>query len=996
MALQDLINAIIHTNGSGLNDKRVYAFPNIPPRKLKGAASGIVSPGVGAEEIIMVADDTTFGGADNGMAITKDGIYFSELGVKPIAVRFEDLIKIIPVSRMGIMTRVKFVFKSGRDMVMPGFVNVVYDYDKLATYLQNVLTAYQANQAQVQADAQAQAQAQAQALAEAQATIQSQQITAQNAAQNEANNAQKAMQEAQNAAQLAAQNAAQAAQTAAQLVAQMTAQNAAQMAAQQYAGFNAGFNVGMNAVGNGSAGFNRGFGQPSYQSQMPFQGQVPLQSQSQFAPQSQFPAQGYAQPGAQGFVDAQVEDVVDSASDSGHLDGRESQVALGYFHPVESGVQRLVGPGQVGRKTRSVRRGAKADSLYADAASDATVEAAGVSAAGANIPEDEDLQRVEATRKIKQLLSSNGAKLGEKPHVPSPFTDDLYVLLTQEYKYCLNSSYGAPKIPVSNLTGALTGIAENQVQPDEVLLVCDATLLGTSDNGLLFTRDKLFYCDLGATPRQLELKDIVKVEAVGQGLDKQGGKGKAESGVTGIRLTLASGERVGLPHFPMIVRVQTFAAWLQAVADMARYEAGQNGDVNAADGADASLNDAFDGAAIRSLEQMPPEVQFGYMQVICNYLLSNDGKVDFREACLFYSLLARLSLDVKQRYRLRLYQASPKNLMGVQPLLKQLSSKLEPAEFKTLTVSLVKDLINIYVQTHATQSFYSGKATYLGEEYLKSSFIVKFAQANGITKEQLRCLQAVVVADSQWCDDKVDDQGVKLALARLISGASAVGINPAALYFSGSVTGLSASCFKAGITSLGLAQSLGLSGNSGLNELSLMESWDAQESAACADERRVCKQTMLFAIKHQLNQSLKMLVEDINIFNAELLKQLRTLSAADSGLGGDKDGQMRSLFSKIAELSVFSQGSKLLMQDAALVEAKAYCQAVPYELNLERLKAITASQAKQAYGREILKLYERIERNGKRVFTRRGDLSADEAKLLSKALEHLGYFAPEV
>jgi DnaJ-domain-containing protein 1 len=71
--IQDAATVLLKPEWEWFHDK-VYARPNIPPKKLEGAIASY-APGVSPNEVIVLLDDTVFGGAREGLLVTNDAIY---------------------------------------------------------------------------------------------------------------------------------------------------------------------------------------------------------------------------------------------------------------------------------------------------------------------------------------------------------------------------------------------------------------------------------------------------------------------------------------------------------------------------------------------------------------------------------------------------------------------------------------------------------------------------------------------------------------------------------------------------------------------------------------------------------------------------------------------------------------------------------------------------------------------------------------------------------
>lgn len=573
-----------------------------------------------------------------------------------------------------------------------------------------------------------------------------------------------------------------------------------------------------------------------------------------------------------------------------------------------------------------------------------------------------------------------------KPQLPDGLTPDLFILLTKEYKYGLKDSYGAPDIPERKLNGAVSGITDNEAKPDEILFVADDTIFGGGDVGLAGTQDSLFFkesFELSIRIDWLDIKDVY-LKQTGKSADDQQ-----------IILSLKNGNELWIPKFIGIFRdINKVAIWLKAVVDVAHYENLK---------AHALGEDNAPKSVLKSLEQMPRESQYIYMQIISNYMLADDGKITPREAGLLYSLLSRISLTAKDRYNLRIYQSSPDMREDTQDLVNKLNANLSRVSQQYILNSLVKDMVNIHVQAYSEQNVYLGNSSSSAQDddsYLHDPFIMRFARANGIEDQQLKFIKQVIDADNKIFDDNVDDEGLNSALSSLAATAGAVGVPLAALYFSGSVVGLSAAGISSGLAALGLGGLFGLSSMAtGLGAMILigLGANKGIKKLTGQDERdkRARKQALLFAVNRQLTKSINLLAEDVNTFTQELSKQIKKAQALEQDVFA-KEQVLSELLARIEALSTFSSGNELLVQDSRIVETKAYRQNLPINLDIEKLRAITDEPTKQQIFENILALYDQREvtEDGK-VVTRyilKDDLICDEAEFLSTALDKLGYY----
>lgn len=79
----------------------IYVHPHIPMKKLTGAIDSY-APNVSPNEILVLIDDTVFGGAREGMIVTRDAIYSKQKFESPHALRWPDIKDISPLSNARI------------------------------------------------------------------------------------------------------------------------------------------------------------------------------------------------------------------------------------------------------------------------------------------------------------------------------------------------------------------------------------------------------------------------------------------------------------------------------------------------------------------------------------------------------------------------------------------------------------------------------------------------------------------------------------------------------------------------------------------------------------------------------------------------------------------------------------------------------------------------------------------------------------------------------
>lgn len=72
------VEEIVARHGAGIKDSKIWFAPNIPANKLQGALRSY-APAVSPGEVLMLLDDTMWGGCADGMLITKDRLYAHDI-----------------------------------------------------------------------------------------------------------------------------------------------------------------------------------------------------------------------------------------------------------------------------------------------------------------------------------------------------------------------------------------------------------------------------------------------------------------------------------------------------------------------------------------------------------------------------------------------------------------------------------------------------------------------------------------------------------------------------------------------------------------------------------------------------------------------------------------------------------------------------------------------------------------------------------------------------
>jgi len=88
---------------------KVFVKPNIPSKKLLNALT--YAPDISPDEVLILIDDTVFGGAKEGMLVTTSGVYCHELMTEPDSYTFSQIKKIGMEKKSQVMVNGRKFFK---------------------------------------------------------------------------------------------------------------------------------------------------------------------------------------------------------------------------------------------------------------------------------------------------------------------------------------------------------------------------------------------------------------------------------------------------------------------------------------------------------------------------------------------------------------------------------------------------------------------------------------------------------------------------------------------------------------------------------------------------------------------------------------------------------------------------------------------------------------------------------------------------------------------
>jgi uncharacterized membrane protein YebE (DUF533 family) len=198
------------------------------------------------------------------------------------------------------------------------------------------------------------------------------------------------------------------------------------------------------------------------------------------------------------------------------------------------------------------------------------------------------------------------------------------------------------------------------------------------------------------------------------------------------------------------------------------------------------------------VEELPDALKLGYVNTLVALTCFDDGQIDEREVCEIQVLMAQLRCSTEVRQAVRSGIDDPASLEAEAEIAKMLAQTPEGMK-QALRCSLVKDAIRL---DRAKSDEGSAR---------EHSGIRRLARLLDLDDEQVEFIEAACIQDEKILAGELSDAQLASAAKTMVAHASAVGVPVAAVYLSGSVTGLSAAGVTSGLAALGLGGVLGLS-----------------------------------------------------------------------------------------------------------------------------------------------------------------------------------------
>lgn len=515
-----------------------------------------------------------------------------------------------------------------------------------------------------------------------------------------------------------------------------------------------------------------------------------------------------------------------------------------------------------------------------------------------------------------------------------------------------------PEIPEKKLNNAIMSIAPN-VEPEYVLAILDSTVFGSAKEGFLFTGDTVYKKYSFEDRGEYRFEDIKKAEYKVVKTVKDNGKVEEKDHI--------------YLHFKDDTVVEVSTSYLlnldyKCFVDFVNAVISEAGD-------DESYTKT---SQLLPLASMDEEIKEAYVKIMANFAYADDKMIDSKEYAEIMSLIVRVDINKETRIKLRGYMCDADNIDDIESLLMYLLENVPEGSLDVIKKSIVKDIIYIFKLKNDINSWES------------NDFIVSLKERLAIEDKHIELIIEAIINDEEILSKRKNDSEIKKSMKDLAAKAGAVGVPLAAIYFSGSIVGMSAAGITSGLATIGMGGVLGFSSmvtGVGVVVLLGVGTYKGIKKLTGVGELENNKQRelMLQAIIKNAQKSLDYLIEDVNEISRLLTEEIK------NGLVAEKKIEKLSSL-----LSMMSTGAKATSNKISYAESETVMAQLPKTLDMVRLDELTKEPTKQKHKELILSCYSEntyINAEGKEVveYVLSENLSLKHLESLSVIFKAIGY-----
>ena len=491
--------------------------------------------------------------------------------------------------------------------------------------------------------------------------------------------------------------------------------------------------------------------------------------------------------------------------------------------------------------------------------------------------------------------------------------------------------YVAPDIPDKKINNAVASYAQD-VEAGYILAIIDTTIFGSGKEGFLFTGNKMYFGGPG-TKRCYDLNMILDIS-------EETRQVKAKNNSIVIKKEYYwtyNGEKENITMMMMGLNAHAFVELVKEIIEKNKE--------------DESKFESTD--QLCPLSMMDEGIKEKYFQFICNFAYSDDNQIDSIEYSEIMVLLAVNSIAGDTRIRIRSYMYDETIGVSNAAIMDYLKEKLTGASLDTVKLSLVKDIINIFVCKR--------KNNLENIDWRQESHVVKCIRDLDVDEKQVDYIVENIVKNKEIITKRQDDIQIKKNMQDLLSKAGAVGVPLAAVYLSGSVVGISAAGMTSGLAALGMGGVLGFSSmftGIGVAVLLGVGTYKGIKKITGMGEleRNKQREMMLKEIAKNSQRALNYLVEDVNEISKELQEQIL--------LGKETEVKVKKL---AGILAMMTKGAKETSDNIDNAEKERIICQLPERLKPGMIDELAPGATKKSIRELIYRAYSvsRVSNDGK-------------------------------
>ncbi len=517
--------------------------------------------------------------------------------------------------------------------------------------------------------------------------------------------------------------------------------------------------------------------------------------------------------------------------------------------------------------------------------------------------------------------------------------------------------YVSPDIPEKKLNGALSAIANNEVDAEYVLAILDTSLFGSGKAGCVFLGDRIYFNNSGRKETIL-FEEIAEVTSERHVKTDEQGNEKAWFEYT---LVKKDGSQENITELFSYSEKNEFAKLLNQIAASGKEEGASFESTN----------------QVCPLAMMEDEIKRSYIELICNFAYADDDVIDPVEYSEIMTLIVINEVGKEQRLLLRAYMAGTVGRRSDDELIAFLNEHVDKGSLDALKMSVMKDVLNLWRKKNRS------------EDWSADENIVSLQKKLGVPDEQAVCILETILENEKILSDRKSDIEIKKSLQELASKSAAVGVPLAAVYLSGSVIGISAAGMTSGLAALGLGGVLGFSSmftGIGVAVLLGVGAYKGMKKVTGMGdlEKNKQRELMLQQIVKNSQRALNYLVEDVNAVTAELQEVIRK--------GQETDIKIAKLSAMLSMMSKSAQGTTNQISYAQ--REKILCH-LPERVSEDRINELAPGATKKNI-RDLILMAFCEARSDEEGNVTEGyldlELDLDTLEKVAEALEGIGYY----